>query len=168
MRVLLSAGRISTVTVTLLTVAAASVAAAGDLPDLRKTPGKTRVESVGVICHTRWGIDARHATEAMKREAFARYGFTGNDDDPKCVPDARGRHCEIDHLISRELGGADDVDNLWPQPYGTSPWNAQRKDRLENRLHHELCDTHTITLRTARQALLHDWRKAYRHYFGEP
>jgi hypothetical protein len=30
-------------------------------------------------------------------------------DDARCEPDARGKTCEIDHLISREFGGADDV-----------------------------------------------------------
>src|SRR5689334_15822280 len=95
-------------------------AVAGDLPDLNKTPGKTRLESVTVICRTKWGKDARHVTDAMRQEPFARYGFSGNDD-AKCVPDVHGHRCEIDHLISRELGGADDVNNLWPQPYGSSP-----------------------------------------------
>jgi 5-methylcytosine-specific restriction endonuclease McrA len=42
--------------------------------------------------------------------------------------------CEVDHLISRELGGADATDNLWPQPYTQHP-GAHEKDRLENQLH---------------------------------
>jgi hypothetical protein len=53
-----------------------------------------------------------------------------------------GRRCEIDHLISRELGGADDVKNFWPQPYGTHAWNAVLKDRVENRLHKEVLRPH--------------------------
>ena len=75
---------------------------------------------------------------------------------------------EIDHLISRELGGADDVKNLWPQSYGTSPWNAHLKDKLENRLHAEICRRHTITLKQARDMIVNDWRVAYRKYYGEP
>ena len=35
--------------------------------------------------------------------------------------------CEIDHLISLELGGANTEDNLWPQPYD-GDWNAHDKD----------------------------------------
>jgi hypothetical protein len=69
----------------------------------------------------------------MKGQVFENCGYTGNDD-PRCVP-AGNRHCEIDHLISRELGGADEVANLWPQSYGGQPWNAVLKDKLENRLH---------------------------------
>ncbi|WIT10464.1 hypothetical protein PFX98_16290 [Paucibacter sediminis] len=101
----------------------------------------------------------------MKREVFRRYGYTGNSD-PRCVP-AGQRKCEIDHLISRELGGADEIVNLWPQAYGTSPWNAVLKDRLENRLHREICSG-AITLDEGRAMLVNDWREAYTKYFGSP
>jgi hypothetical protein len=102
----------------------------------------------------------------MKKAVFGNYGLSGNDD-PSCVADNSGRHCEIDHLISRELGGADDIKNLWPQPYGTSPWNAVLKDRVENRLHKEVC-AKTISLSKARREIKTDWRVPYRQYFGEP
>jgi hypothetical protein len=39
----------------------------------------------------------------------------------------------VDHLIPLELGGSNDIANLWPQSYVTV-WNAHMKDRLENRL----------------------------------
>lgn len=84
----------------------------------------------------------------------------------QCIP-AGKRTCEIDHLISRELGGADVVDNLWPQAYGSSPWNAVLKDKLENRLHKEIC-TNNISLSKARNMLTNDWRKAYIKYYGSP
>ena len=103
----------------------------------------------------------------MKQQVFENYGYSGNSD-PQCIPDAHGRKCEIDHLISRELGGADEVVNLWPQAYGTSPWNAQLKDKLENRLHKEVCTQKSITMQQAREMLLNDWRVAYRQYYGEP
>lgn len=99
------------------------------------------------VCKTKWGRDERHVSKAMKRQVFAAYGLIGNNDSA-CIRDARGRHCEIDHLISRELGGADDVRNLWPQSYGSIPWNAVRKDCIETRLHKEVCAKHvTITLK---------------------
>ena len=80
------------------------------------------------------------------------------------MADAHGKTCEIDHLIGRELGGADDVKNLWPESYGGAPWNAHFKDKLENRLHIEMCKKYTITLQEARD----DWRVAYKKYYGEP
>ena len=138
----------------------------GDVPDPVKTPGSVRAGLTKTkICSIKWGMDERHVTEAMKREVFEMYGFTGNDD-PKCVP-AGERRCEIDHLISRELGGADEVVNLWPQAYGTSPWNAVLKDKLENRLNKEMCAGH-ISLKQARDMLAKDWRAAYRKYYPAP
>ena len=136
------------------------------LADPALTPGVARHLSRKAICSTKWGKDARHVTEAMKRDVFAKYGLSGNDD-PACVADSRGRHCEIDHLISRELGGADDEANLWPEPYGTEPWNAARKDRVENRLHKELC-AGNISLSAAQLEIKTDWRVPYKRYFGSP
>jgi hypothetical protein len=139
---------------------------AADIPDLQLTPGEVRAGlSKQRICEIEWGRDERHVTEEMKREVFRLYGYTGYDD-PRCVP-AGQRRCEIDHLISRELGGADEVINLWPQAYGTSPWNAVKKDRLENRLHKEMC-AGRITLKAARAMLVNDWREAYKRYYGAP
>ena len=139
---------------------------ADDIPNLQITPGAVRAGlSKTKICAIKWGQDERHVTAAMKRQVFAAYGYSGYDD-PRCVPAGR-RTCEIDHLISRELGGADEVSNLWPQAYGTSPWNAVLKDKLENRLHKELC-AGNITLKSARDMLVTDWREGYKKYYGEP
>jgi len=126
------------------------------LPNSELTPGVSRALTLKVICNTKWGKDARHVTAAMKKQVFESYGLSGNDD-PKCIADKNRRRCEIDHLISRELGGADDVKNLWPEPYGTSPWNAALKDRVENRLHKEVC-AGNISLKAARDEIKTDWR----------
>jgi hypothetical protein len=78
---------------------------ADDLPDLGKTPGTSRPGlTKKAICATLWGKDERHVTAAMKKEAFSRYGYTGYSD-PRRVADSYGKTCEIDHLVSRELGG---------------------------------------------------------------
>lgn len=60
---------------------------------------------------------------------------------------------EIDHLVSLELGGSNSPRNLWPQPEHTGgSYSAATKDRLENRLHTEVC-SRTISLRTAQQRI---------------
>ena len=139
---------------------------ADDIPDLQITPGSVRAGLIKEkICEIKWGRDERHVTPQMKQQVFELYGYSGYED-PRCVP-AGKRSCEIDHLISRELGGADEVKNLWPQAYGTSPWNAVLKDKLENRLNKEMC-AGRITLQEARDMLVNDWRKAYIKYYGEP
>jgi hypothetical protein len=162
-----------TVTRLLLLLALVAPGALAQLPDPRLTPGVARHDMTREkVCSTRWGRDARHVTDAMKAQVFAAYGFSGNDD-PRCDPPKpppggkpSGERCEIDHLVSRELGGADDSRNLWPQPYH-GPWNARMKDKLENRLHAEVC-AGRITLKQAQGMLAGDWTAAYRRYYGEP
>ena len=72
---------------------------------------------------------------------------------------------EIDHLISLELGGSNDITNLWPEPYA-GRWNARVKDNLENRLH-RLVVNGELDLRTAQRVISHDWIAAYKKYFGD-
>ena len=134
------------------------------VPDPKLTPGVTVEISHKTLCETKWGKDKRFVTPAMKREVFESYGI-------KCKPLFKGAHLkackgwEVDHLISRELGGADDVKNLWPESY-TGPWNAHLKDRVENRLHKEVC-AGNITIDAAQKEILSDWRIPFKRYFGE-
>lgn len=121
-------------------------------PNLTLTPGVVRPLSTQTVCATKWGLDRRHVTLTMKHHVFAAYG----------IPWAQHARYETDHLISRELGGADDERNLWPQLY-TGPWNAHVKDRLENRLHREVC-AGRLTLTAAQQAIRTDWIAAARRF----
>lgn len=123
-------------------------------PNLAVTPGVVRPLSLAVICATAWGRDVRHVTDAKRQAAFARYG----------VPWADRAHYETDHVIPRSLGGADAVDNLWPQPLAEA---RQLKDVLEVKLSRLVCDPRSgVSLAEARTALRGDWRVAYRHYMG--
>jgi hypothetical protein len=70
---------------------------------------------------------------------------------------------EIDHLISLELGGSNSIKNLWPESHRTSPWNAQVKDRLEDKLHELVCSGQ-LDLKTAQQAIASNWIEAYKKY----
>ena len=142
----------------LLPLALLLMAAGPNSPDLSLTPGVATNLTKEQVCTKVWGKDVRHVTESMKRQVFHAYGFAHGNKDPRCP-------CEIDHLISRELGGADDVRNLFPQSY-TGPWNARMKDRLENRLHREVCKG-SISLQDAQKAIVDDWQAAYRKYFGD-
>ncbi len=151
----------------LLAVVISSPSFAGPtIPNPKLTPGVVRPElTLREICGTRWGKDRRYVTAAMRREVFARYKLKGPND-PACRLDRHGRRYEVDHLISREIGGADDVDNLFPQCYA-GPWNAVLKDRLENRLHKEVC-AGRMTLEDAQQGIAKDWRALYIKFFGKP
>lgn len=146
----------------LLLVALSSSAQARDLtlPDPVLTPGVVTNLTTEEVCGRKWGRDARHVTQSMKRDVFARYGLSGNND-PVCQSK---RRFEIDHLVSRELGGADVMTNLWPQCYG-GPWNAAMKDRAENRAHKEVC-AGNLALEGVQAQIATDWRVLYRLFFG--
>jgi hypothetical protein len=125
------------------------------LPDHAKTPGVVAISDVTKVCGVKWGTDRRFVTESMKKQVAANYGIARNH----LVGYGKGPCCEIDHLIPRELGGADDIRNLWAQPWK----EAKQKDRLENRLHVLVCHG-TLTLEQAQTAIRTDWTAAFRHY----
>jgi hypothetical protein len=70
--------------------------------------------------------------------------------------------CEIDHLVSLELGGNDTMANLWPQcSPGYAGWTAagfRDKDKFENYLHRQVC-AGAIQLPDAQQEIAGDWFK---------
>jgi hypothetical protein len=72
----------------------------------------------------------------------------------------------VDHSISLELGGSNSIKNLWPQSYKTTPWNAHKKDLLENKLHQLVCSK-KITLKQAQYEISHNWIEAYKKYVGD-
>lgn len=61
----------------------------------------------------------------------------------------------MDHLIPLELGGSNDIKNLWPQPDAPRPgWGE--KDELENELHGEVCDG-KVPLADAQRCITSNW-----------
>jgi len=62
---------------------------------------------------------------------------------------------ELDHLVPLELGGSNDVTNLWPE-VGSIP-NA--KDEVENTLHSWVCSG-KMTLIQAQTEIAGDWQSA--------
>ncbi len=131
------------------------------LPDPRKTPGHATYHTMAKVCGMASTKDERNVPDAVKDEVYDDYSAA------RCVAYCSGpQGCEIDHLISLELGGADTVDNLWPQPYD-GEWNAHDKDRLENKLKHMVCVEKTISLRQAQKEIATDWVEAYKKYVGE-
>lgn len=135
------------------------------LPDPAVTKGKVALTNKAKICATKWGRDERHVTRKMKADVYAAYGTAPGKG--VCAWKTRTTRsgstvregCEVDHLISRELGGADAEVNLWPQPYTQHP-GAHEKDWLENKLHKEVC-ANKISLSDAQQEIGADWYAAY-------
>ena len=68
--------------------------------------------------------------------------------------------CELDHLVSLELGGADTLDNIWPQcgPMGAALRARffKQKDAVENYLAARVRDG-TMPLGAAQRGIAEDW-----------
>lgn len=123
------------------------------LNDLTVTPGDVNpTDTKEVLCSPTFRTGTvRLVQESTKYKVCAFYGITKD----KCV----GATYEIDHLISLELGGSNDVKNLWPEPYLPVP-GAKAKDTVENWLHKQVC-SNNITLEEAQHEISTDWYKVY-------
>ena len=124
------------------------------LPDTKLTPGATLPVSKYDICVPGYSSRVRNVPQSVKEQAYESYGITSREP---------GEY-EVDHLISLELGGSNDIDNLWPQSFKTQPWNAHVKDKLENKLHQMVCDGE-IELKVAQDKISKDWIKSYCEIF---
>jgi hypothetical protein len=135
-------------------------------PDPQLTPGAVTNVPVEQIVAPGYAKQARHVTDATKRQVFIEYFGR--------VPDHPGQY-EIDHLISLELGGSNDIKNLWPQNYLSLPYNAHIKDKLEdhaaalvrNELKLHGHDAATALLRQIQHEIATDWVVAYHKYVSK-
>jgi hypothetical protein len=128
--------------------------ASRELPDPRCTPGAIDTSvTAAVLCSGHYSTKSYrppvYQTSRFKYEvAYPAYGLPS------------GAKTELDHLVSLELGGANDAANLWPEP----PPSPNPKDAVENRLHSWVCaaagPTAENRLRQAQLAIAGDWTGA--------
>lgn len=125
----------------------ATSAQAGDdmLPNPKLTPGKVAQRD-----KERAGV-----TEQMERAVFDRYHILWR----------RRAEFKIDHLIPVELGGADTIDNLWPQSLSTRPYHAQRKELLTQCLLARIAEG-KMTLAQAQKEISEDWISCFVDHLG--
>ncbi len=123
------------------------------LPVVSLTPGATWNVSVEELCNP-VRREPRPIAAAVRHQVLRGYRM-------EHVPLDQ---YELDYLITPELGGAPDVQNLWPQRYASRTWNAYVKDQLEGHLPKLVCDG-TLSLRTAQRDIAVDWIAAYKKYF---
>jgi hypothetical protein len=138
------------------------------LPEL--TPGLTRDLTLAQICTTKWGLDHRFVTHTMEEQVCKAYNLTdaycfGHTADPKTGKPHP--NVEWDHLVPREDAGADDVRNLWAQPW----LEAMVKDRVENWTHTKICamqpEKAIAYLAYVQAEFESDWRVLYRLYLAD-
>jgi hypothetical protein len=124
--------------------------AVNSLPDLACTPGVVMPTATkDQICVPGYSGTVRNVTIQEKDAAYAEYGITNHS----------AREYEVDHLISLELGGSNDIANLWPEAANPVP-GFHQKDEFENKLHSEVCSG-TISLAEAQKEISTNWLQYY-------
>ena len=115
------------------------------LPNPKLTPGR-----VAQSDKDRGGVTAE-----MEQKVFARYR----------LPWSSRAAYKIDHLIPLELGGADTIDNLWPQSLRARPYGPERKELLTEVLLQRVARKQ-ITLEQAQEQIRTDWIDAFIDHLG--
>jgi hypothetical protein len=132
----------------------------GPLPDRRCSPGAYYSGlSKKSICSAGFHASSiPHLKDAEKRRVKQEYGL---------APKSYGNKLEIDHIVSLELGGSNDIANLYPERATFSDHSPgyHIKDKLENRLHDLVC-AGEMSLASARHQIASDWEKLYAKVFG--
>ena len=124
------------------------------VPNRSLTPGAVRAVTLKDICSaTDDDLDPR-VPLSTERSVLQEYGI------PSSAPI---RKYQIDYLVNPQLGGTNDIRNLWPEPYSSARWNAQAKDELEQHLHKMVC-ARTVDLAVAQREIATDWIAAYKKY----
>jgi hypothetical protein len=124
------------------------------VPKPSLTPGAVRSVSRRDVCGETSDEAPRAVPVSVERRVFQEYG----------MPNARPSDYEVDFLITPELGGAEDIRNLWPEPHSSTVWNSYVKDDLETYLHQQVC-AGKLDLKTAQHDIATDWVSAYKKYF---
>jgi len=123
----------------------------GPYQDKACTPGAVFPDvTAEQICVRGYSKSVRHVPAAEKREVYEDYGITHH---------GRGEY-EVDHLISLELGGSNDIANLWPEAAEPRP-GFHEKDKVENYLHAQVCSGR-IALKEAQWEIANEWLAVYK------
>ena len=120
------------------------------LPDSACTPGA--ILSTGTqdaICKSGYAKSVRNVPNSEKNQVYAEYGITSH---------APGQY-EVDHLVSLELGGSNEIANLWPELASPKP-GFHEKDKVENYLHDQVCSG-AVSLQQAQTEIATNWLGIY-------
>jgi len=129
------------------------------LPDPLCTPGAINPTVTAEVLRDpsfRTACVRGHATSAGQKNST--YGLYGIDHPDHNI--GQTQTCELDHLISLELGGADTVDNIWPQCGPSDKVLSERffkrKDAVENFLAKQVREGR-MSLADAQRGIATDW-----------
>lgn len=121
------------------------------LPDRRCSPGAVFTAATSAkVCVSGYAGSVRNVPESVKQAVYREYGISTR----------RPGQYEVDHLVSLELGGSNDIANLWPEPASPSP-GFHEKDVLEDYLHREVCSGR-LGLPAVQRGIAANWIALYR------
>lgn len=121
----------------------------GALPDPACTPGDIFQVTKEDVCKPGYASSVRNVPESEKKRVYAEYGIASH---------VAGQY-EVDHFVSLELGGSNDISNLWPEAAKPTP-GFHEKDKVENYLHEQVCSG-TISLQEAQVMIATNWLDVY-------
>ena len=124
-------------------------------PDPGCTPGAilTNVTAKD-ICVSGYSKTVRNVPTTEKAQVYSEYDITQH---------VKGEY-EVDHDISLELGGSNDISNLWPEAASPVP-GFHQKDSVENYLHAQVCSG-AMSLQDAQYKIANDWLSVYNQIAG--
>jgi hypothetical protein len=129
----------------------------GALPDSACTPGAIFSNATkDQICQSGYASSVRNVPTSEKDQVYAEYGITSH---------YTGQY-EVDHLVSLELGGSNDIANLWPEAASPTP-GFHQKDQVENYLHDQMC-AGKISLQDAQYEIATNWLQVYHQMQANP
>jgi hypothetical protein len=122
----------------------------GALQDSACTPGAIIATATkDQICQSGYAKNVRNVTDAEKNDVYAEYNIRSHP---------TGAY-EVDHLISLELGGSNEIANLWPEAAEPRP-GFHEKDQVENYLHDQVC-AGKVPLQQAQEQIATNWLTIY-------
>ena len=119
------------------------------LPDPACTPGAVFPVTKEDICVKGYTKKVRYVTAKTKNLVYQEYGISSH---------AKGEY-EVDHFIPLELGGSNDLKNLWPEAAEPRP-GFHEKDKVENYLHQQVC-AGLMPLTEAQKQIQANWLLVY-------
>jgi len=119
------------------------------LQDPACTPGAVLTTNTSIICKVGYTKTVRDVSDTTKKKVFAEYG----------IPYSQHSNYEVDHLISLEIGGGNDISNLWPENSKIID-GSLTKDKFENYLHTQVCGG-KMTIAEAQKEISSNWLKYY-------
>jgi hypothetical protein len=129
--------------------------ASGSLPDPACTPGDVFLAGTkDQICTPGYSTSVRNVSESEREAVYAEYGIFSR---------TAGEY-EVDHFVPLELGGSNDISNLFPEAASPKP-GFHEKDEVANYLHEQMCSG-AVTLSEAQREIATNWLAVYAQMLG--